>query len=149
MLQQQRWVVVAGTFWPIKPETFTLWLFTEYVCWPLLIISGMSAGGVPDLWLGGPLPLLQVWRQIRQGMPRICPCECVCVFEMHKCVLGWRDGPTGCTPGLCSFSLYVCIFLIFLQLLCASYTTIAMTKLCLFVLPNFPLMVCDGEFTSL
>lgn len=36
--QQSRWVVATETRWPTKPKMFTLWPFTEKVCWQLCII---------------------------------------------------------------------------------------------------------------
>ena len=31
--QQQRWVVASETFWATKSKIFTIWPFTESVCW--------------------------------------------------------------------------------------------------------------------
>lgn len=38
--QQQSGVVVTETVWPARPKMFTLWPFTENLCWPLTYFNG-------------------------------------------------------------------------------------------------------------
>lgn len=55
MLWQQSWVVATETVWPAEPEIFTIWLFKEKVCLPLVqaILAKIKCLSVSDL-LKGP-----------------------------------------------------------------------------------------------
>lgn len=43
MLQGQGWVIVTETVWSAKPKTFTIWPFTEEVCWLLSELPGHTS----------------------------------------------------------------------------------------------------------
>lgn len=62
-LQQQNWAAVTETIWLINPEIFTIWSFTEKVCWPLHCMLRLGNMGPQTL---SPLPQ----RALRHCPPR-------------------------------------------------------------------------------
>ena len=147
--------------YPLAHKTWNIYSLTFYrrsLLASVLIISGMSVGGGARSLPWGSSNVATVLKTDPPGNTAHMPLwVCMCVWDAQVCAwveglssrLCPRPGNSRCLRGrlLCSFSYYLCIFLIFLQLPYASYAKTT-RKLFLFVLPNFPFGF-DDEFTSL
>lgn len=52
MLQKRSWIVATETSWPTNGKIWSIWHFTENICWPLVQKSGWQPGLCPQTGLG-------------------------------------------------------------------------------------------------